>query len=442
MRRRQATNNAGNGIVLLEATSENDKKYKRRHTRGCSNSFISFGLIGLAAVYLILNKETPAPLTTLDGLFNASNSSKSSSITSGNQSSAAIVLSTYDPPRIPRRLIFTYKYNLIAPAPNDPPFNYKEPMTANVLNTIEKYQTYWDDIDKSSNMTNNEDLVVSFLSDNGCREVITKAEPRLMDHFNTEKRGEFKADICRVAELYIYGGYYFDIDLGVIHATQLDEMTLPSKSPDPIWNIQLIKNGKLSRPQKDDIVTFATVANGQGRFFQAFTAATPKHICLKRALDYMVAYYEGTLGSVLPPFILKSMKEMNHKIPSRESSGGMGVGPFTMSAAHRSTTDQEWEDYAKQLMKEHGYVSKTKQTSVHVPAKTRYARFMYEISLENEELKKQALWTHVHVPLLDANYTKKVQWCNFVCFSGDKVFFYSRVQGSKGCPEEKRIKRV
>ena len=56
----------------------------------------------------------------------------------------------------------------------------------------------------------------------------------------------------------------------------------------------------------------------------------------------------------------------------------------------------------------------------------------------NEEVKKQALWRDV--PLLDANYTKKVQWCNYVCFSGDKVFFYSRVQGSKGCPEEKRIK--
>ena len=28
---------------------------------------------------------------------------------------------------------------------------------------------------------------------------------RLVDHFNREKRGEFKADICRVAELYLFG---------------------------------------------------------------------------------------------------------------------------------------------------------------------------------------------------------------------------------------------
>jgi mannosyltransferase OCH1-like enzyme len=45
-----------------------------------------------------------------------------------------------------------------------------------------------------------------------------------------ENFGFFKGDLCRLAALYKYGGYYFDIDLEVIEPVLLDD--------DPSKNIQ------------------------------------------------------------------------------------------------------------------------------------------------------------------------------------------------------------
>ena len=38
-------------------------------------------------------------------------------------------------------------------------------------------------------------------------------------------------------------------------------------------------------PNEEDVATFATVINPQGVFFQAFLAATPKHLIMERALS-------------------------------------------------------------------------------------------------------------------------------------------------------------
>ncbi|GMI11343.1 hypothetical protein TrLO_g7772 [Triparma laevis f. longispina] len=47
-------------------------------------------------------------------------------------------------------------------------------------------------------------------------------EPRLLPYFINEKLGMFKADMCRVAALYLNGGYYLDIDLGVVEPIIFD----------------------------------------------------------------------------------------------------------------------------------------------------------------------------------------------------------------------------
>lgn len=234
------------------------------------------------------------------------------------------------PPRIPRRLIFTNKYNLIAPSKNDPPFNGDDPLTANVLRTVGRYREYWDAEDAAERSRSspseasgkNDEMVVSFLSDDDCVAIITEAEPRLVEKFRGEKRGEFKGDICRVAELYVYGVYYFDIDIGVYEPLHFDDLHLPRERV-PDITLRYLKMAttdelmKLMKGGRDDLVTFSTVVNKQGRFFQAFTAAMPRHPVMERSLQYMVAYYDGTLE--LPQDILDRYSCTLHEVSEKEN---------------------------------------------------------------------------------------------------------------------------
>jgi hypothetical protein len=465
MRRRQTTdtnNNDHGGIFIL---TSNVSKYGRRQRTRYGSLLVSVGLLILfAAAYLNLLVPNNHQLLTSSA---ASDSTGGANIHVGKKQSSPSSLIIHDPPsgktaakkndisppipisqtassrsqppRIPRRLIFTYKYNLIAPKEtDDPPFNHEDPLTANVLHTINTYQKFWDDIDaqdfevSSSNQKPNDKVIVSFLSDAKCLEVIEEANPRLVQYFNDEVRGEFKADICRVAELYLYGGYYFDIDIGVVEPLNFDVFHLPSMVSAPFLHLEHMRKGQLKMPSKDDIVTFATVFNGQARMFQAFTAAMPRHPVLKRSLDYMVGYYEATLEQMIPQSIIEKMSK-NREIANRNKPLGMGMGPYTLAMANYVSSDKEWTEYAMEIMKKHGYSPEHDQTSNvnGVTAKWRYARFLFEISLEKKELKSMGLFADV--PLQDEKSKKKSQWCNYVCFESSHVYFYSRVPGSKGC---------
>ena len=381
-------------------------------------------------------------------------------------------LRTSRKPQIPRRLIFTYKYNLIAPSKEDPPFDANDPLTSNVLHTIELYTKFWNVMDAAersrsrhshsepdviSENNSTKGVTTSFLSDADCVVAIKKSEPRLLPHFQNEKRGEYKADMCRVAALYLDGGYYFDIDIGVVSPIDFNALEVPSENPliSVLSDLRMrakLGNSRQTRPlsrdtrSHDSIVTFATVYNKQGRFFQAFTAAMPRHPVLRRSLEYMVAYYEGTMDKLLPNFILDNPDFKARGVPSRKNTQGMGVGPFTLMVAYRATENEEWEEYVRIITKEGGIPDGNdgKKSSVRYPlhaksknvgANKKYSRFLYEISLQDELILKSGVFKEF--PLQDADYKQKVKWCNFVCFEGSEVYFYSRVKGSKGCPVEK-----
>jgi hypothetical protein len=159
--------------------------------------------------------------------------------------------------RIPRRLIFTHRYNL---------FDCKSSrvhltptlhmLAANARQTVALYRQFWGEPAAE----------VTFLTDVDCLRVLNMTEPRLLKYFKKEK-GMYKADICRVAELYLNGGYYFDVDLLAVHPV----------SP-------------------ADSISFATV-RGTGwpkhGFFQAFTASAPGHPILKKSLDTLLEVYTG-----------------------------------------------------------------------------------------------------------------------------------------------------
>jgi hypothetical protein len=149
--------------------------------------------------------------------------------------------------KIPRRLIFTYKNNFLET--KDRPV-----LTRNVKNTIQVYREAWGD----------PDAPVWFLNDTDCRSAIYAAKPNLLVFFDREVHGSWKADICRIAALYLTGGHYFDVDMEVV---------------DP-W-------------VPDRNVAFATATTpDKTRYYQSFLASEQNGRILEEALDEMLLFYE------------------------------------------------------------------------------------------------------------------------------------------------------
>ena len=187
-----------------------------------------------------------------------------------------------DFPPIPRRLIFTYKWDILER--HKPRHFYK-----NIQKTIQGYEDYWKQQDNnSSSPTSSSPIVVSFLNDTTCETLIENVAPALLPHFQEEELGSYRSDICRLAALYRHGGYYFDIDM---------ELVQPMVAP--------------------PTVSFLTVreANPDGYFFQSFLATTPGHPVIHRALT-----------STLPEFYAHRRHDA--------SAPHVWMGPYTLHQAY------------------------------------------------------------------------------------------------------------
>lgn len=167
--------------------------------------------------------------------------------------------STARPETIPRRLVFTYKWNL---------FEKPEPqhLVQNVLHTIRAYRTYWlshDDDDDDGHVNNKMEVIM--MDDKDCLVHVRVAAPGLVHYYQQERFGPYKSDICRVAFLYRFGGYYFDVDMQVIKP----------------YVIMHSSN-----------VTFSTAHEaGNHLLFQSFLASTPGHPVLRESLRQMQQWY-------------------------------------------------------------------------------------------------------------------------------------------------------
>ncbi|KAL3935686.1 MAG: hypothetical protein SGBAC_008840 [Bacillariaceae sp.] len=153
--------------------------------------------------------------------------------------------SVIDSSRIPRRLMFTYPKNLL---------KVKTPqhLHKNVHRSIQIYGDAW-------GIQNKSNVDVLFLLDSDCIQLLEQVEPRVVPIFKGEKNGPYKADMCRLAGLYIHGGYYLDVDIE------------PVKALDPGPNVD-----------------FITAKMTNGLFFQAIMALSPGHPVLKSALESMI----------------------------------------------------------------------------------------------------------------------------------------------------------
>ena len=85
-------------------------------------------------------------------------------------------------------MFFTYAHNIL---------HTKAPQQFydNVQHTIAEYREAWEE----------PEAPVRFLDNDDCRALLRRVEPILVQHFDREKEGMYKADICRVAALIEVG---------------------------------------------------------------------------------------------------------------------------------------------------------------------------------------------------------------------------------------------
>ena len=234
--------------------------------------FISIGLnlqLGTTQKDYVGNKNDVAIPPSISYDFNHSTKEETdfynSSHLRGSTTLRTIDLSTLVEPTdnstVPLILWFTYKHNILQA--KDPEHLYK-----NVLKTISSYATVFKEhANNTTRITVATDIQVHFLDDQDCYRVINEAHSELTVHFLNETNGSFKGDMCRSAALYLYGGYYFDVDMELVTPYVVNEATNTS---------------------------FVSVLSPDKRvFFQSFIASTARNPILQSAFKFMIDYYEG-----------------------------------------------------------------------------------------------------------------------------------------------------
>ena len=154
----------------------------------------------------------------------------------------------------------------------------QSPRLENTYNTIRQYHSAWFHSNNDTSSTNSNELteeelqIVSYLNDTACIQILSETEPKLVPYFKNEKSGKYKGDICRTAELYKRGGYYFDTDMQVVKPLQIEP--------------HITFTAPFEAGISDD-------GNNRG-IFNSFIASAPNHPILRNALDLMLKNYEGT----------------------------------------------------------------------------------------------------------------------------------------------------
>jgi hypothetical protein len=160
--------------------------------------------------------------------------------------------------KIPPIVIFTYHTNLITTPEEQLADEEDRALSLNVQHIVSLHH----------------ESTVRFLNDDDCKSSIRATlgdDTKLIQYFDAETHGMYKADICRGAALYETGGLYFDIDI---------------EAKMPMWDV-------IQRQTEFVTVLVHKDSNHHGGFFQAFIGVTPKHRVMKRYVELFVEYYEG-----------------------------------------------------------------------------------------------------------------------------------------------------
>lgn len=181
--------------------------------------------------------------------------------------------------KIPPRLVFTHRYNLLLndwkdETDNRITFEEREELIVlqnNVHDIIGKHPS----------------ASVEFWTDDDCVQALRSiAPPTKQDEwvgfFRSESKGMFKADWCRGVALLEQGGVYFDVDLGVRQNVF-----------DVLQSNTTLATVKVHRQSQHP-----------GAFFQAFIAVAPEHPVMQRYVELFAEYYAGTITAHGPLGVL------------------------------------------------------------------------------------------------------------------------------------------
>ncbi len=170
--------------------------------------------------------------------------------------------------KIPQRLVFTHRYNLLVDDWKD---DAQNDMTTEEREELIVLQKNVRDI-----VRQHPSASVEFWTDDDCIEALQQVAPptqrdEWVHYFRSESKGMFKADWCRGVALLERGGVYFDVDLGVRQN---------------VFEV-LQRNTSLAT------VKVHRQSQHPGAFFQAFIAVAPKHPVMQRYVDLFAEYYAG-----------------------------------------------------------------------------------------------------------------------------------------------------
>jgi Glycosyltransferase sugar-binding region containing DXD motif len=333
--------------------------------------------------------------------------SSSNTTNSNGNSSSSDVNKVVVRRKIPHRFIFTYKSNIIES--KSPPEYY-----ANVMNTIQLYQQAWNEED-GNNQTYPAD--VWFLNDTDCMQVIANVEPRLSRHFRMEGRGDFKADICRVAALYDRGGYYFDVDMQALQALREGADTIAPN------------------------VRFASAYCPQGDyFFQSFLASEAHSPLIHKTIQIILAYYDEK-KQIERDFLssramkLTSLVSMQQVISKHEAILGMPVGGINVT-----TPSLNAYKVFKLLEKRNVVVHLGNNTDlVGVGSlRTAYQQVVLQDGIVDKNdtfLLEESLLTPEVYPNLPRQAAHKGPFCNYIVHHPptQQVYFFSRFDNTPKC---------
>lgn len=274
----------------------------------------------------------------------------------------------------------------------------------NIDNTIAHY----------AQVLNNFSQPVTYLTPETCLPLIQNVEPKLADAYEYETFDVNKSYICRIAALYLYGGYFFDSDV---------EVRVPY----------------VPHPQ----ATFSTAieASGSG-FFQAFLAATPHHPVMQVTLENMVAYYDKAL---IRPDPLESKAEKDKIFGDDEFKAGLGQegGGDDEAKQHLDSSyiPDDVQDWNSGPYIDFDYVSKLKEEDPGWNMGTRTLKNAYS-SLPSKSRGETAFVQEIHLSEDHAKWYPDITrresdkcCCNFVVHDpgSNVVHFWSRIVGSAFC---------